>query len=107
MEWIDTVWKLAGNPLVQRAVEEGARGIVRRVRRRRRAAEAHSEAGPALTASTTEGTETPVLTTRGKTGEQLAEELLQHWMFGNTRTNAATRLLGALPRRPLAPAHLR
>ncbi|MGW1252267.1 hypothetical protein [Streptomyces sp. NPDC002535] len=93
MEWMDTVRELAEDPLVRTAAGEGFRTIVRRVRRGRGSAAAHSGAGPAITASGAEGTETAVTTVaNGRAGEQLAESLLQG--VGNEWMRAATRLLG-------------
>ncbi|MGW0999199.1 hypothetical protein ACWD5V_39230 [Streptomyces sp. NPDC002523] len=93
MEWIDTARELADDPLVRWAVGEGVRGIVRRVQRGRGSAAAHSEAGPATTAPDAEGTEIAVTTVADdRTGEQLAESLLQG--VGNEWMRAATRLLG-------------
>lgn len=94
MEWMDTVRELAEDPLVRTAVGEGFRAILRRVRRGRGSAAAHSEAVPAIPAGATEGMETPMANaTDTTTGEQLAEELLQG--VGNEGMRAATRLLGA------------
>ncbi|MFI7020150.1 hypothetical protein [Streptomyces sp. NPDC050164] len=95
MDWMDTARELADDPLVRWVVGEGVRGIARRVRRGRDSAAAHSEAGPATTAPDAEETEIPVTTMveDGRTGGQLAEELLQG--VGNEGMRAATRLLGA------------
>jgi hypothetical protein len=94
MEWMDTVRELAEDPLVRTAVGEGFRAIVRRVRRGRGSAAAHSEAVPANPAGATEGTETPMTNAMETArGEQLAGELLQG--VGNEGMRAATRLLGA------------
>ncbi|OLO25489.1 hypothetical protein PZ61_0238060 [Streptomyces sp. MNU77] len=93
MEWWETVRVLAEEPLVRLVVGEGFRGIVRRVRRGRGSAAAHSETVPAIPAGGAEGTETAVTTVaNGRTGEQLAESLLQG--LGNEWMRAATRLLG-------------
>ncbi|AVI00058.1 hypothetical protein C5L38_33815 (plasmid) [Streptomyces sp. WAC00288] len=93
MEWMDTLRELAETPGVQWAAEALVRGIARRVRRGGRSAAAHSEAGPATAAGDTEGTETVMTTvTGGKTGEELAEDLLRG--VGNEWMRAATRLLG-------------
>ncbi|MET8824128.1 hypothetical protein, partial [Streptomyces rochei] len=62
MEWMDAVRTLAEDPLVRLVVGEGVRGIARRVQRGRGSAGAHSEAGPATTASGAEGTEIAVTT---------------------------------------------
>ncbi|MCX4481818.1 hypothetical protein OOK44_36185 [Streptomyces cellulosae] len=94
MEWMDAVRTLAEDPLVRLVVREGVRGIARRVQRGRGSAGAHSEAGPAATAPGAEGTEMAVTTVADdRTGEQLAEDLLQG--VGNEGMRAATRLLGA------------
>ncbi|MGW3200064.1 hypothetical protein ACWDBD_36970 [Streptomyces sp. NPDC001118] len=94
MEWMHTVRELAEDPLVRLVVEESVRGIARRVRRGRGSAATHSEAGPTTTVLGTEGTEISVTTVADdRTGEQLAEELLQS--VGNEGMRAATRLLGA------------
>ncbi|WP_331761888.1 hypothetical protein [Streptomyces sp. NBC_01546] len=93
MEWMDVVRALAEDPLARLVVREGVRGIARRVLRGRLAEAAHSEAGPVTTASGAEGTETVVtMVADGRTGEQLAEGLLQG--VGNEWMRAATRLLG-------------
>ncbi|RNG27763.1 hypothetical protein [Streptomyces botrytidirepellens] len=92
MEWIQALVEQMENPLVRLVAGESVRGIVRRVRRGRRAASAHSEAGP-ITALHAEGMEAPVTIADDRTGEQLAEELLRG--VGNERMRAATRLLGA------------
>ena len=93
MEWMDTVRELAEDPLVRTAAEEVVRAIVRRVRRGRGSAAAHSEAGPAIPTGTAEGTETPMTSTKVMTGAQLAEDLLAD--VGNEHMRAATRFLGA------------
>lgn len=93
MEWMDAVRALAEEPWVRLAVSELVRGIARRVRRGRALAAAHSETGPATTAPDAEGTEIAVTTVADdRTGEQLAESLLQG--VGNEWMRAATRLLG-------------
>ncbi|MFJ7069709.1 hypothetical protein [Streptomyces sp. NPDC101115] len=95
MEWMDTARALAEDPWVRLAVVEGVRGIARRVERGRESAAEHSEAaGPATTVPGAGGTEKRVTTmVDGRTGEQLAEELLQD--VGNEYMLAATRFLGA------------
>ncbi|MFJ4745401.1 hypothetical protein [Streptomyces sp. NPDC088775] len=97
MEWMDTARELAEDPLVRAAAGEvvrGLRALVRRVRRGRGPAAAHSEAVPAIPAGAAEGTETPMTNTVDTTtGEQLAEDLLQG--VGNEYMQAATRFLGA------------
>jgi hypothetical protein len=95
MDWMDTARELTDDPLVRWVVGEGVWGIARRVRRGRDSAVTHSEAGPATTALDAEETEIPVTTMveDGRTGGQLAEELLQG--VGNEGMRAATRLLGA------------
>ncbi|MFD5328926.1 hypothetical protein [Streptomyces sp. NPDC127092] len=102
MEWMDTARALAEDPWVRLAVVEGVRGIARRVERGREAAAEHSEAaaehseaaGPATTVPGAGGTEKRVTTmVDGRTGEQLAEELLRD--VGNEYMLAATRFLGA------------
>ncbi|MGW8730548.1 hypothetical protein ACWGNF_31480 [Streptomyces sp. NPDC055808] len=93
MEWLETVRALAEEPLVRLVAGEGFREVVRRVRRGRRAAAAHSETAPAAAAGRIEGTEKPMVATDDATGGQLAEDLLKG--IGNEAMRAATRLLGA------------
>ncbi|WP_318199180.1 hypothetical protein [Streptomyces sp. SCL15-4] len=94
MEWMDAVRALAKDPLVRLAVREGVREIARRARRGRGSAAVHSEARPATAVPSAGGTEKLVTTTvDGRTGEQLAEDLLRG--VGNEYMLAATRFLGA------------
>ncbi|MCS0606007.1 hypothetical protein NX794_33085 [Streptomyces sp. LP11] len=96
MEWIDTVRELAEDPLVRTGAGVLVRGLgvlVRRVRRGRGSAAAHSEVVPAIPAEATEEMGTPMTSATKTSGEQLAEDLLAN--VGNEAMQAATRFLGA------------